>query len=229
MLNADKTIYGRYGTRSHETRSEDDVSVEGFADALRYALKWHEEYQDDRSVFAGKTGPKAMVDKPEQFANFAGKYSDKLDYEGKVVQSCIHCHQVGESMRLAYRNAGKPVPEQLLYPYPSPKIFGLVMDPKKASTVRRVTDGSQAEQLKIQRGDRIAAVDGQPILSTADIQWVLHHTEKTSLPVVIEREGKTFDVNLDLPTGWRRQDDISWRATSWDLRRMVTGGLKLQD
>lgn len=37
FLNADRTIYGRYGTRSHETESDRDVSVEGFAQALSIA------------------------------------------------------------------------------------------------------------------------------------------------------------------------------------------------
>ena len=36
FLNADRTIYGRYGTRSHETESGDDVSLEGFAKARQY-------------------------------------------------------------------------------------------------------------------------------------------------------------------------------------------------
>src|SRR5437764_5356895 len=31
FLNPDLTIYGRYGTPSHRTRSEDDASLEGFA------------------------------------------------------------------------------------------------------------------------------------------------------------------------------------------------------
>ena len=31
VMNADNTIYGRYGTRSHQTESADDVSLKGFA------------------------------------------------------------------------------------------------------------------------------------------------------------------------------------------------------
>ena len=34
-------------------------------------------------------------------------------------------------------------------------------------------------------------------------------------------------ATLELADGWRRLDDISWRASSWGLRRMVTGGLVL--
>ncbi len=31
-----------------------------------------------------------------------------------------------------------------------------------------------------------------------------------------------------LPAGWRRRDDISWRSSSWGLRRMATGGMLLE-
>ena len=39
---------------------------------------------------------------------------------------------------------------------------------------------------------------------------------------------KTLDVTLDLPEGWRR-GNISWRATTWDLRRMGLGGMVLKE
>ncbi len=32
-----------------------------------------------------------------------------------------------------------------MYPYPNPKILGLVMDPKKARTVKTIATGSVAE------------------------------------------------------------------------------------
>jgi S1-C subfamily serine protease len=38
-----------------------------------------------------------------------------------------------------------------------------------------------------------------------------------------------LDVTLALAEGWRRQSDLSWRPTTWDLRRMATGGLWLED
>ena len=45
MLNpADLTIYGRYGTRSHQRNAEDDVSLEGFGKALQAALDLHADY-----------------------------------------------------------------------------------------------------------------------------------------------------------------------------------------
>lgn len=230
FLNADRTIYGRYGTRSHQTESHDDMSLEGFGQALEGALKLHREYPKNKAVLAAKHGPAPEVKAPEEYPFFKGKYGPKLDYQGKVVQSCIHCHQVGEAKRLAFRLAGKPVPDPVLYPYPNPKILGLVLDPRTRATLKSVAAGSAAERGGFKAGDEIVTVAGQPVLSTADIQWVLHHTgPSATLKTEVRRAGKTVPLTLVLEPGWRQRDDISWRATSWDLRRMATGGLLLEE
>jgi hypothetical protein len=91
IMNGDKTIYGRYGTRSHQTRSEDDVSLDGFAEALEAGLAIHASYPINKSHLAGKqpqTQPSYST--PEQFPRLAS-YSRTLDYDGKVAASCIHC------------------------------------------------------------------------------------------------------------------------------------------
>ena len=44
LLNADGTVYGRYGTRSHRTEWQGDVSVEGMAKAMEGALALHKNY-----------------------------------------------------------------------------------------------------------------------------------------------------------------------------------------
>lgn len=230
MLNADKAIYGRYGTRSHQTESKDDVSVEGFARALEGALELHKNYPANKSTLAGKRGPESAVKVPEDFPNLKGKYGPKLDYQGNVVRSCIHCHQVGESLRLYHRADGKAIPETVLYPYPNPKILGLILDPKERATVREVTAGSSAAKDGFRSGDEIVALEGQPLLSIADVQWVLHNApESGKLTADVSRDGKRLTLPVTLAAGWRKTGDIAWRATSWDLRRMTTGGLKLDD
>ena len=64
----------------------------------------------------------------------------------------------------------------------------------------------------------------------ADVQWVLHHVPPGGGQVAasVLRDGKTTEFKLDLPKGWRQQDDISWRASSWELRRMSLGGMFLK-
>src|SRR5205085_7685000 len=95
---------------------------------------------------------------------------------GNVVQSCIHCHQIGDAQRLNYRETTGKIPEQVLFPYPHPKAIGLILDPKECATVLRADPGSLAQKAGFQAGDKIKKLNGQPLLSFADVQWVLHHT-----------------------------------------------------
>src|SRR6185436_20807259 len=57
FLNADGTVYGRFGTRSHRTSWSDDVSIEGLSRALTGALALHLEYPKNKAELAGKKGP----------------------------------------------------------------------------------------------------------------------------------------------------------------------------
>ena len=118
----------------------------------------------------------------------------------------------------------------MLFPYPHPKSIGLILDPREKATVLRVEKDSPAEQSGFKMGDAITLLGGQPLLSIADVQWVLHRAGETgSLRADVVRGGKMMPLTLTLAKGWRQLDDITWRATSWDLRRMVTGGLVFEE
>jgi S1-C subfamily serine protease len=167
---------------------------------------------------------------PEKFPSLKDRYTNALKYEGNVVPSCIHCHQIGDARRDEYRKKGA-IPENVLFPYPHPKVLGLVLDPKERATVTWVGEGSIAEKCGFKPGDAIATLAGQPLLSMADVQWVLHRVPAEGANVVAEvvRGGKTTSLTLALPKDWRHLDDISWRVSTWGLRRMVTGGMVLED
>lgn len=230
FLNADRTIYGRYGTRSHQTESENDVSVEGFARALEGALELHRQFPKIKPSLAAKHGPTPLYAVPEEFPFLKGRFGSKLDYQGNVVKSCIHCHQVGEAVRLDYRGKSEPIPQQVLYPYPLPNVLGLTLDPQQRASVKEVAPDSSAAKDGFRAGDEIVALAGQPLLSIADVQWILHRAaESGKLPARVRRDGRPVDLELTLEPGWRQHGDISWRAGSWDLRRMTTGGMRLDD
>ena len=230
MLNPDLTIYGRYGTRSHQTKSEDDVSLEGFAKALEGALELHAAYPKNREALARKRGDPPGVKAPEELPSLKERFGPALDWEGNVAKSCMHCHQVVEAQRLAARVAGQPIPEKLLYPYPSPRVLGLVFDPKERARVREVGGGSQAEKDGFKAGDDLTTLAGQPVISIADVQWVLHGAgDSGALDAEVTRAGAPVKLKLTLPEGWRQKGELSWRASSWDLRRMTTGGLSLEE
>ena len=232
MLNAAGDIYGRYGTRSDQKEWANDVSIAGLGKALEGALALHKAYPANRAELAGKRGAAPEFSVPEQFPTLRGKYGPKLDYEGNVVRSCIHCHQIGDAQRAHHLQKDGAIPDRVLFPYPHPKAIGLVMDPQERTLVKRVEAGSPAAAAGFAAGDVITRMEGQPLLSIADIQWVLQQVPVDGGQVSAEvtrggRASKT-SLTLELPAGWRRQDDIAWRASSWELRRHALGGLYLR-
>lgn len=230
LMNADKTIYGRFGTRSHRTDWTKDVSIQGLAKAMNATLYLHERYPENKNLFAGKQGEKPLFPAPEKFPALKDKFTSELNYEGDIVKSCIHCHQIGDAQKSFFRDQAKPIPAEYLFPYPHPKAIGMIFDPSEMSTLSSVVEGSKADQAGLQAGDRVHELNGQIILSIADVQWVLHHADdQDSLPVVIRRGEETLRKSLVLDDNWRSQDDLSWRVSSWPMRRMVTGGMVLEE
>src|SRR5437016_7217730 len=175
FLNPDRTIYGRYGSRSERKDATRDISIEGFRQALAGALELHQHYPANQASLAGKQPRPARFKTPDDYPSLRGKYPSKLDYEGKVVQSCMHCHQIGDAQRRFYRDDQKPIPDQVLYPFPMPDVIGLSLDPKEKAKVKNVAAGSAAAKAGLQAADQIFTLEHQPILSLADVQWVLHN------------------------------------------------------
>ena len=229
MLNADKTIYGRFGTRSHRTEWIGDVSLKGMAAALEGALALHADYPNNKESLAGKHGEPVRFASPEKYPSLKEKFTDSLNYSGNVVQSCIHCHMIGDAERDLYRAAGEAIPEKVLYPYPHPTVVGLTLDPHTAATIKEVNEGSEADEAGFKAGDAIKTLNGQPILSMADVQWVLQQTSPAggTVQATVDRDGASKDLDLTVENGWRLKGDITWRVSAWGLRRMTTGGMLL--
>jgi len=111
-----------------------------------------------------------------------------------------------------------------------PDVLGLSLDPKEMATIRAVAPDSPAARAGFRVGDEIKYLEHQPMISIADVQWVLQKAaQKESLTAEVQRGSKQLKIELALPKNWRRKSDISWRPTSWDLRRMATGGLVLKE
>ena len=229
FMNADKTIYGRYGTRSDQKQAMREISMESFGKALRAALDIHKYYPSNKASLAGKHGPKPRYAKPEQYPDLK-KFKANLDYQGQVSRSCMHCHMIQAAERKAWRSQRKAPPDRVLYPWPMPDVVGLSLDPKEKAKVAKVARGSAAEKARFRPRDEILKLNGQPILSIADVQWVLHSAEApATIEAEVLRSGTTGTWKLALKEDWRRTSSISWRTSTWDMRRTALGGMILRN
>lgn len=231
FMNADKTIYGRFGTRNgNAEESDDEISLEGLRESMQAALALHKGFDKYRSRLIAKAGNPPPQKTPLDFPDLGKKFGKNVDYNNpKVATTCLHCHMIHGETRKQLRKGREPFPEPVLYPWPMPDTIGMHMDPKKRSTVKKVLPDSIASKAGVQPKDVILAFNHQPIISTADLQFVLHNAgESTRLPLVIRRGGRSLQLTLQLQPAWRRTGDIKWRVSTWDLRRMALGGMVLK-
>lgn len=220
FMNADKTIYGRYGTRSDHKLASRDVSLDGFKKAIRAALELHRGYPGNKKELAGKTGGPVTWKTPEQIPELKGKAKPADGSRG----GCVHCHQAHDGEVWSLRAGGQPIPDRRLWSYPMPSALGLKLDPREIATVTDVESGSAADTAGFRKGDAIVRMDGQPVVSIADIQWVLHAAkEPGSVKVEVDRGGEKKELTLALAAGWRRGEEFSWRSIVWRMRHKLAG------
>jgi serine protease Do len=222
LMNADKTIYGRYGSRSDHKDTTKDVSIDGLKKAMEGALELHKGYPGNKNDLAGKTGPKPAFATPEAIPEISGKPFAKPADGTRA--GCIHCHQATTPDPWTLRKSKQPIPDKTLWPYPMPNDLGLTLDPKDRATVTAVAKGTAAEKAGFKTGDKISRMEGQPILSIADVQWVLQNAkEPGSVKAEVDRGGQKTDLTMTLAAGWRHANDFSWRLVMWGMRHKLMG------
>ncbi len=229
FFHGDGTVYGRYGSWRHQKDPQDEAT-EGFRETLERTLQVHRGYPANRAALSGKQGQPTRYKTPVDMPALQGKYLRNLDWEGKLVASCVHCHQIGDAWRAMHRERSEPIPPRLIYPFPPPETIGLGLAADHAGQVRATTADSPAARAGIRPGDELISLEGQPLVSVADVSWVLHQApDAGSLTVVVRRDQAEHRLTLALPEGWRTQADISRRVGTWGMRAMALGGLRLED
>jgi hypothetical protein len=210
FLNADGTIYGRYGSRNSSGKGSDEIlSVAAFARAAQRALDLHNAYPANKKLLVAKTGPDPDYEVPTEIPGLTEKPT-----AASVRQECIHCHMVKEFALRAKWEAGK-LSEKDLFVHPMPQRIGLTMSKDDDLKVLGVEEGSAADEAGIEPGDTLISLGGQPLVSMADIQWVLTHTpDEAQLPVTIRKGSRAEERTLALSGDWKKSD-IGWRASSW--------------
>lgn len=210
FLNADRTIYGRYGSRDASGPNSDGLlSVGAFQRAAERALALHANYPANKDQLAAKTGPKSPYRTPTEIPGLTTR-----PREATVKNECIHCHMVKEFSLRAKWEAGTLSTDDL-YVFPQPSILGLNMDLDDGLLMKSVAAGSAAAVAGIAAGDELVTVSKQPLVSVADVQWAINAApNEGQLALTLRRDGKTLDKTISLAKGWKKYD-IGWRASSW--------------
>ncbi|MCC2672351.1 MAG: hypothetical protein K0Q72_4823 [Armatimonadetes bacterium] len=210
FLNADGTVYGRFGTRAgNGPKSTTHVSLASFGKAMERALALHREYPKNRAQLAAKRGPA-----PEyRTANQIPGLEKRPARVAARNDGCIHCHQVREEPLRQKWSAGTLKPADL-WVYPLPENTGMKLAVDDGLRVASVLPGSPAARAGVQPGDELRTLEGQPLLSQADVQWVLNRAPDTAtLRAEVLRGGQTRPVTLSLSGEWKKTD-LSWRPSS---------------
>ena len=142
FLNADGTIYGRFGTRSHRTNWVGDVSVDGLAKALQGALDLHADYPKNKDALAAKRGPAPQFAGPEKFPSLRRSTGRSWTTRATWCRAASTATRSATRSRTSYRDEEGADAGEVLFPYPHPKSLGLILDPKERATVLKVETGS---------------------------------------------------------------------------------------
>jgi hypothetical protein len=210
FLNADRTIYGRYGSRDASGPNSDGLlSVAAFRNAAERALALHAGYPANKAALAAKAGPKSSYSTPTQIPGLTER-----PREATARQECIHCHMVKEYTLRAKWEAGQLTAADL-FVFPQPTNLGLTIDLDDGLLVKSVAAGSPAAEAGLAPGDELVSLNGQPLISLADIQWALNGAPNGGkLVASVRRGGKLLDKSIALRGDWKKSD-IGWRASSW--------------
>jgi hypothetical protein len=210
FLNADGTVYARYGTQSAEGADAYN-SIQGLANTMRRVLELHENYPANKAELEGKRG----ADKPYKTALEMPGMKNKDKLAGETARNnCIHCHMIHDAENHFAFTSGT-FNDDLLWRYPLPENVGLSINPQSGVRIMKVLPGSAAEKAGLKAGEDITHVNGQAITSIADIQWVLHGLKSAGDQVSIQTD-KSGEHDLSLAQGWKKSD-ISWRGSLWSL------------
>lgn len=213
FINADGTIYGRYGTQSADGPDAYN-SVESLEKTMRRVLELHAEYPANLSTLAGKRGKNRDYRTALEMPGMDRK--EKLREPTKR-DNCIHCHMIHDAQNIAAWRDGS-FTQDMLWRFPLPDNIGIQIDPADGLKIKAITKGGAADVVGMRAGDEIVGVDGQRIVSIADMQWVLHNLPNTPVDVTVTalRQGRAKHFALRTAAGWKKSD-ISWRGSMWSI------------
>ena len=123
-MNADRTIYGRFGSRSDQQNAEKDISIDGFRHALAGGFGPAQELPAEQTVARGKQPKPVAIKSPEQYPELAGKCRRSTTKVRWFAVACTATRCAKPNGPCIARNESRS-PDEVLLPYPMPDAVGL--------------------------------------------------------------------------------------------------------
>ena len=207
-LNADETIYLRYGGRD-ERSATTYLDLDSLELALEQGLELHRLHQ--RGQLPSKPVPPALHarDIPALYERTIGR--------GR----CVECHLVGDLLNLQRERDGTLDKVRHLYRAPDLRTIGIDLDIPRGLRVAGVR-GAVAEA-GMRAGDTIRALNSEEVWTFADFQWAYGNVphDARSIEIAVERDGRSQQFQVMLPVLWWLTD-LTYRNLSVDPRVYFT-------
>lgn len=211
FLNANGTIYARYGTQSTEGPDAFN-SVKGLATTMQRVLELHKNYPNNKQLLTGKKPSPKSWKTPNEIPTL----HPNLRKEAQTSRThCIHCHNIHDAENDLWVRDGT-MSKNKIWRYPYPDNIGIRLSVLDGRTIESVKVGSIADKAGIVVGQIIDSVNGQIISSVADFQWVLHGMENRAGEAIAIDLNDGSATTLTTVENWKRTD-ISWRGSLFSL------------
>jgi serine protease Do len=203
-LNADEQIYVRYGGRDSNS-ADTYLNLESMERGLTTGLDMHRRWQ------AGE------LKLPPRPAPFLPRQIPLLVQRTYARHACVECHLIGDFQNIQREEEGKLDKLTHLYRSPDIKTIGIELDVPKGLVVKEARGAVAAAGMKA--GDRIAAIEGTPVVTFGDLQYRYDKVDRTAkqMAIAVEREGRMTPLTLTLPDRWW-WTDLRFRQSSVDPR-----------
>jgi hypothetical protein len=194
FMNAQGYVYARYGVRK-EQNGEATVSLAGLRDTMRKALELHK---------------KEAARSPKPWTPLTMQELPSYKKDPQAPKGCAHCHHAWTYTRKNEMDLGQWKREKL-WVYPLADNLGISLDYARNTVVAAVT--GMAQKAGVREGDRIKAVNGQRVLTPADISFILQSVEKGDIKLDLDRDGSAATASMTVSgIDWRKRD-LSWRES----------------
>jgi serine protease Do len=203
-LNADEQIYLRYGGRDAAS-ADTYLNLNSMELALKKGLELHRQYQKGDLKKAARPKP------------FFPREIPLLVERTMKQRACVECHLIGDYQNLKREQDGTLDKLSQMYRSPDIKTIGINLDVPQGLVVKEAQGAAQAAGMK--PGDRISALDGNPVWTFGDLQYQYDKVNRRAakLGITVDRGGQNVDLAIALPARWW-WTNLTFRQSSVDPR-----------